>query len=181
MISYQFGVKWYKMFFISKFISFLYRWTSQCWGVYLYVQEKKGNAMLLKSCKRCGNLIPYGRVYCTTCQPIVDAQREARRVENKRASDRRYNKTRDPKYGRFYKSAGWRTLSKKRLQDDGYKCVKCGEIASEVDHIIPIQTPEGWERRLDYDNTQSLCLECHNIKHNRFKKKAKTRNRLEGR
>lgn len=129
--------------------------------------------MLLKSCKRCGNLIPYGNVYCKTCLPIVEAARKARRAESKRESDRRYNKTRDPKYIRFYRSAEWRTLSRKRLQDDGYKCVMCGKIASEVDHIKPIQTPEGWEHRLDYSNTRSLCLDCHNKRHKRFQKKRK--------
>lgn len=127
--------------------------------------------MLLKSCKRCGNLIPYGRVYCDNCAPIVEAEREARRAEAKREGDRRYNQKRDPKYLRFYRSKEWRMLARKRLQDDGYRCVNCGAIASEVDHIKPIQTPEGWERRLDYDNTQSLCLMCHNEKHNRFKKR----------
>lgn len=127
--------------------------------------------MLLKSCGRCGNLIPYGSSYCGTCKPIIEAEREARRLDSKREADRRYNKTRDPKYIRFYNSAEWRTLSLKRLQDDGYKCVKCGAFASEVDHIKAIQTPEGWDLRLDYNNTQSLCLECHNKKHNRFQKK----------
>ena len=129
--------------------------------------------MLLKSCHRCGKLISYGSPYCSICAPIVEAEREARRIEYSKASNRRYNAKRDPKYGRFYNSIEWRTLSAKRLQDDGYKCVKCGKIASEVDHIKPIQTPEGWELRLDYDNTQSLCLDCHNAKHERFRKKVK--------
>ena len=129
--------------------------------------------MLLKDCKRCGNLISYGAVYCPTCKPIVEAEREARRAERLKEANRRYNKGRDPKYLRFYNSIEWRTLSRKRLQDDCYKCVKCNKIASEVDHIIPIQTPEGWELRLDYSNTQSLCLDCHNDKHDRFKKRRK--------
>lgn len=127
--------------------------------------------MLLKSCKRCGNLIPYGSVYCSSCLPIVLAEREERLRELKKEGNRRYNKKRDPKYIRFYRSSEWKILSRKRLQDDGYKCVKCCKMASEVDHIKPIQTDEGWEHRLDYDNTQSLCLDCHNAKHNRFKKR----------
>lgn len=127
--------------------------------------------MLLKECKRCGNLIPYGSPYCRACAPIVEREREERRLEAKREADRAYNKRRDPRYSRFYCSGEWRTLSRKRLQDDGYKCVKCGAIASEVDHIIPIQIDRGWVRRLDYDNTQSLCLDCHNKKHDRFQKK----------
>ena len=125
--------------------------------------------MLLKPCNRCGGLIQYGAVYCSVCGPIVKEEREARRRELSLESNRRYNKTRDPKYGRFYNSAEWRTLSRVRLQGDGYRCVKCKAIASEVDHIKPIQTPEGWELRLDYDNLQSLCLDCHNKKHERFR------------
>lgn len=129
--------------------------------------------MLLKPCNRCGTLIQYGGVYCSVCGPVVKAEREARRSEQMKAINKRYNKSRDPKYLRFYNSSEWRILSRKRLQDDGYKCVKCGKIASEVDHIKAIQSPEGWELRLDYDNLQSLCLDCHNDKHERFKKRMK--------
>ena len=129
--------------------------------------------MLLKSCGRCGNLIPYGVAYCTRCAPIVQEEREARLRESRLKSNREYNKTRDPKYVRFYNSLAWRALAAKRLQDDKYKCTWCGKIADEVDHIIEIKTPEGWELRLDYDNTRSLCTECHNKRHNRFMKKEK--------
>lgn len=131
--------------------------------------------MLLKPCNRCGRLIPYGSSYCEECTPIVQAEREARLAESRRESNRRYNKTRDPKYVRFYNSIEWRTLSAKRIQDDNYRCVICGKIATEVDHIVEIQTPEGWERRLDYTNTRSLCNECHNKRHNRFIKKERRR------
>ncbi len=127
--------------------------------------------MLLKSCGRCGNLILYGAAYCTVCKPIVEAEREARLQEVKRKNNRDYNKTRDPKYVRFYNSIEWRTLSAKRLADDMYKCLWCGGIATEVDHIEEIRTPEGWERRLDYDNTRSLCHDCHDKRHGRFIKK----------
>lgn len=129
--------------------------------------------MLLKSCGRCGNLIPYGAAYCKTCIPIVEAEREAYMRSAKRRNNRAYNRGRDPKYVRFYNGGAWRTLSAKRLQGDGYRCVWCGGIATEVDHIIEIQTPEGWEKRLDYDNTRSLCHACHDKRHKRFKKKEK--------
>ena len=129
--------------------------------------------MLLKSCGKCGNLIPYGATYCSKCLPIVEAEREARLKETKRKNNREYNKTRDPKYVRFYNSADWRTLSAKRLEDDGYLCAMCGKIATEVDHIVEIKTPEGWTRRLDYDNTRSLCHDCHDKRHNRFIKRGR--------
>ena len=134
--------------------------------------------MLLKSCGRCGNLIPYGSVYCSICKPIVQAEREARLQEAKREGNRRYNQTRDPKYVRFYNSIEWRTLSAKRLQDDGYRCVWCGRIATEVDHIEEIKTEAGWSRRLDYDNTRSMCHTCHDKRHGRFKTKAERRKGL---
>lgn len=66
-------------------------------------------------------------------------------------------------------------LSAKRLQDDGYRCSMCPNIATEVDHIVEIKTPEGWDRRLDYTNTRSLCTDCHNKRHNRFKKRKRYR------
>lgn len=129
--------------------------------------------MLLKPCGRCRTLIPYGMSYCPKCEPIVKAEREARLEQSRRESNRRYNQKRDPKYLRFYNSKEWRVLSLSRLQYDNYKCVKCGAIASEVDHIKPIQIPGGWELRLDFNNTQSLCLDCHNKKHKRFIKRTK--------
>ena len=129
--------------------------------------------MLLKACHRCGNLIPYGSADCGTCAPIVEAQKEARMQEAKRERDRRYNKTRDPKYVRFYNSVEWRTLSAKYTQDKGYRCEHCKAMATEVHHKKPIQTPEGWELRLDYDNLELLCVRCHNDRHERFKRRMK--------
>lgn len=125
--------------------------------------------MLLKACNRCGNLIPYGTPYCKECTPIVEAEREALRLEG----NRRYNKTRDPKYLRFYNSLDWRTLSSKYTQDKGYRCEECGKIATQVHHKKAIQTPEGWELRLDYNNLELLCTVCHNKRHDRFVKRKK--------
>ena len=127
--------------------------------------------MLLKSCGRCGDLIPYGASYCSRCKPIVEAEREARLRASRLNSNRKYNKTRDPKYTRFYNSGEWRGLSAKRLQDDGYICAWCKGIATEVDHIEEIRTPEGWAKRFDYDNLRSLCHACHDKRHGRFIKK----------
>ena len=129
--------------------------------------------MLLKECKRCGNLIPYGSVYCTTCAPMVEAYREARKEEARKAANKRYNKTRDPKYTRFYNSKEWRTLSSKYTQDRGYRCELCGKIATEVHHKQPIQTDSGWIRRLDYDTLELLCVDCHSERHERFKRRKK--------
>lgn len=131
--------------------------------------------MLLKSCNRCGNLIPYGSTYCTTCAPIVRAEREARIAESKKESNKRYNKTRDPKYIRFYNGIEWRTLSARYTQDKAYRCEECGAMATQVHHKNAIQTPEGWDHRLDYNNLELLCTRCHNVRHDRFKRRPKTR------
>jgi 5-methylcytosine-specific restriction endonuclease McrA len=134
--------------------------------------------VLLKSCPRCGNLIPYGKTHCAACEPIVAAEREKRRAESARQSNRRYNKKRDPKYSQFYNSKDWRTLSARYIQDRGFRCEECGSIASAAHHIIPIQTPEGWERRMDYTNLCALCDVCHNKKPGHFLgKKKKSKNR----
>lgn len=129
--------------------------------------------MLLKECRRCGKLMPYGSTYCDKCTPIVQEQREQRLQESRLKSNREYNKRRDPKYTRFYNGADWRTLSSRYMMDKGYRCEICKEIATQVHHIKPIQTREGWELRLDYDNLKLLCTHCHNEEHDRFKRRMK--------
>ena len=129
--------------------------------------------MLMNICKRCGALVPYPHTYCDTCQQIVDKVREEAWAKSKKASDQRYNQRRDPKYLRFYQSSDWKILSQKYLQDKGYRCEGCHRIATEVHHKQPIQTPEGWERRLDYTNLEAVCKDCHNKRHHRFQAKGK--------
>lgn len=135
--------------------------------------------MILKACPRCKRMIPNGLPYCAECAPIAQAQRaEARehRAEYRRKKyNKKYNKQRDPKYSQFYNSKPWRILSRKKLQESGYKCEArlpgCTRLAVEVHHIKPIQTDEGWELRLDWDNLESLCTACHNARHKRNKQR----------
>lgn len=71
--------------------------------------------------------------------------------------------TRDGReYKRFYSNKEWRSLRYQSLLRDEFICVKCGREAQMVDHIIP--TKVDWSKRLDMDNTQSMCNECHNSK-----------------
>lgn len=120
--------------------------------------------MLLKECRRCKKLIPYGFIYCKHCQEIIDKKR----MEQKQERDRKYAKKRDPKYLRFYKSKEWKALSLKKLQSTNYRCEVCGKYATEVHHKQPIQTPQGWLKRYDFNGLQSLCVSCHNLQHKRF-------------
>lgn len=143
--------------------------------------------MIIKMCAKCKKIIEYPKTYCSDCQKIVDKQKEA----IKRASNRRYNKTRDPKFVKFRKSEEWRQLKERYLQDIqhkygdvkySYKCEDCIEenkknpeyeiqFAEEVHHLQFIETSEGWLRRLDYNNLRALCHMHHDKRHNRFQKK----------
>lgn len=136
--------------------------------------------MLMKPCPRCKRMITYGLSYCETCAPIAQAEREAakeRRAEYlQKKYNQRYNSRRDPKYLTFYRSKEWKITSKAKLSATGYKCEArlsgCTSLAVEVHHIKPIQTEEGWELRLDWDNLESVCTSCHNGRHpEKLKKK----------
>ena len=130
--------------------------------------------MLLKACPRCKRMIPHGQPYCAECAPIVEAQRAEAQERNAAYKRRKYNSQRDPKYLTFYRSKEWKITSRAKLQDAGYKCQAklpgCQHLAVEVHHTKPIQTAEGWELRLDWDNLEPVCTSCHNGRHERFKK-----------
>ena len=126
--------------------------------------------MIIKMCSRCKKPVVYPARYCETCLPAVEAEREAREQEQRRAANRAYNKRRDPKYTQFYKGRQWRMLSARYLQDHGYKCEGCGGLACEVHHMDPIQTESGWIRRFDVSNLKAVCTDCHNKEHDRFRK-----------
>lgn len=128
---------------------------------------------LMKACPRCKKLIPHGQPYCMACTPLAEAEREAK--QERRAEyltkkyNRRYNAKRaqdDPKYRQFRNSKQWKALSRAKLQDCGYKCeaglAGCQRIACEVHHVEPIRTPEGWEKRFDWDGLRGVCITCHN-------------------
>ncbi len=55
--------------------------------------------------------------------------------------------------------ARWRKMV---MQRDGYTCRKCGEPATEADHIINRAVAP--DLALDPDNGQALCKSCHRAK-----------------
>lgn len=138
--------------------------------------------MLMKSCRSCGRLIPYGTARCPECEKKHQEILIANARDSKRARDRRYNAKRDPKYRAFYNSKEWQMLSAKTMEAAGYQCARCGlklgskrddgsVVILEVDHIEPIQTDDGWDKRFDQKNLQCLCTDCHNKKHGRFQRR----------
>jgi len=82
----------------------------------------------------------------------------------KRQNDEKYQK----KYMAFYNSKAWRNLSKRYALSKNYICEECRKKGilkkgTQVHHIVPID--QDWDKRLDWDNLQLLCTECHNEKH----------------
>ena len=129
--------------------------------------------MIYKLCRKCQTTIIHPAVYCDKCLEIVEKHKE----ELEKARNRKYNDKRDPKYKNFYNSKEWYLLKEKKLQDEQYRCEfpNCNKIAVDVHHKKFIQTPEGWELRLDYDNLEALCIEHHNYRHGRFQKRKKVK------
>lgn len=128
--------------------------------------------MILKMCRKCKKPIVHPNVYCDKCLELVDKYRDELHKER----ESKYNKQRDPKFKKFYNSNDWRMLKEKKLQDEQYLCERCRKLATEVHHVKPIQTPEGWELRLVYSNLESLCVDCHNYRHGRFQRKKEVNN-----
>ena len=138
---------------------------------FFHFQSGGDDVAVLKACPRCHALIPHGLPYCTACAPTVEAQREEYREHNQALKNRQYGKRRDPKYLTFYRSKAWKQTSRAKLSDVRYKCEAklpgCTGLAVEVHHIKPIQTPEGWDIRLEWDNLEAVCTACHNSRHDR--------------
>ena len=125
-----------------------------------------------KLCPRCKRLKPVGNgaALCDECDSKNRAEKAARR-EQSRDYKREYASrldSEDPKYRRFYRSREWEMTSKQKMVDAGHKCEECGKPGTDVHHVVPIQTDEGWRRRFDVDNLKLLCVRCHNKAHERF-------------
>lgn len=129
--------------------------------------------MLMKKCanSQCGRLIPYGMTYCADCKEIADKRIEERKAKQRKNYAKNYDKKREKKYVEFYHSKVWKRLKAAYAAAKGYRCERCGAIAEQVHHKQHIQTPEGWARRLDWDNLELLCIRCHNKEHERFRER----------
>ncbi|HWE95746.1 MAG TPA: terminase TerL endonuclease subunit [Tepidisphaeraceae bacterium] len=89
-----------------------------------------------------------------------------------------YNKhVRNEKSRQFYNSAAWRGPSGARTAfiREHPTCERCQKVVAEhVHHKIPIDTPEGWERRFDPSGFMAVCLPCHNWLEARIEKQEPT-------
>ena len=125
--------------------------------------------MIVKPCPRCKRMMPYGKAYCEDCTPIAQAELEAIKERNAKKKAQQYNSRRNPQYLTFYRSKDWKRQSRAKLESVGDKCEArlsgCQTYAVEVHHIKPIQTQEGWDQRLEWDNLEAVCTACHNGRH----------------
>ena len=105
-----------------------------------------------------------------------------KRYGNQPASDRIVDKA----TMRFYKSKQWRDVREQVLKRDNYECQACkrqGKVTTidkskhkslDVDHILELESHP--ELAYDMDNLETLCVSCHNKKHNRYQSKWKMKN-----
>ena len=65
-------------------------------------------------------------------------------------------------YADYLKTEQWRTVSRERREQDGYKCVCCGSEGNlEVHHV---RYPRNWFDTTT-DDLRTLCKECHVMVH----------------
>lgn len=82
---------------------------------------------------------------------------------NKLYEDIRTSTQEGKEYKQFYSSKAWRELRYQTLLDNGFICNVCKVREATIgDHIIP--TKVRWDMRLDKNNIQAICNECHNRK-----------------
>ena len=96
--------------------------------------------------------------------------------KSKPASDRKIDK----ETMKFYKSRKWRETRQRVLERDNYECQECkkqGIVKTidhtkhkslDVDHIKELDSHPNLA--YDMDNLVTLCVSCHNKKHNRYQK-----------
>ncbi|MGY3750999.1 HNH endonuclease [Vagococcus acidifermentans] len=114
----------------------------------------------LKQCNKagCRNLVPYNERFCE--KHFINAKTENDLYENRKKIG--------GKYFKFYHGRKWKKLSKLYRLNNPI-CVHCERRniirkVDVVDHKIPIKSQEGWKKRYDENNLQSLCHSCHNTK-----------------
>jgi phage terminase large subunit-like protein len=70
---------------------------------------------------------------------------------------------RDPKIKAFRDTQQWRRLSLD-VRTDHPTCQRCNASwSTSVHHVKPLNTPDGWEHRLDREGLRALCDSCHEL------------------
>jgi 5-methylcytosine-specific restriction endonuclease McrA len=73
---------------------------------------------------------------------------------------------------KFYNSKEWKLSRQYKLASVNYRCERCGGIAVEVHHKIPITQENIYNPSITIgrENLEAICIECHNKVHGRFEK-----------
>lgn len=121
--------------------------------------------MVLYLCARCGAATPNRKHICDRCAERMPAAQRERYAG--------YDKLRDPVTVKFYHSAAWKALRRKKLQLAGYLCEECVaewkaglrseadvRMATDVHHVEELS--KNWSRRLDLSNLKAECAAHHN-------------------
>lgn len=102
---------------------------------------------------------------------MTQSEYQQERERNRQRNAKRYNtNTRyNDKYMEFYHSKEWRSKRKQVLLRDKYLCQSClrkGYVNPVkkgqrfyVHHIIELK--DDWNKRLDMNNLETVCAECH--------------------
>lgn len=104
---------------------------------------------------------------------MTQSEYKAQRERNRQQSAKHYNTNtrygKDSKFMEFYHSKEWRNKRKQVLLRDKYLCQSClakGIVNPVkkgqrfyVHHIIELK--DDWSKRLDMDNLQTVCSQCH--------------------
>jgi 5-methylcytosine-specific restriction protein A len=75
--------------------------------------------------------------------------------ERERSARRRQDAARKP-----YTTGKWKHTAR-RVRFEQPLCVRCGRIATDTDHVVPIRDGGA---PYSLDNLQPLCRECHGLK-----------------
>ena len=86
---------------------------------------------------------------------------------------KRYNKTRynedNIDYTTFYNSTAWKRTREQALIRDMYLCQQCLKdgIVNDKQLIVhhKIEIKEDWGKRLELENLETVCTQCHNRIH----------------
>lgn len=110
---------------------------------------------IMKRCNRpsCTNYISTSETYCEEHKNHNYKQYERIRTSTEKGRE----------YKRFYDTKEWKELRYQVLLEAGFICEMCNRNEATIgDHKIP--TKVRWDLRLDRDNVQGVCPECHNKK-----------------
>lgn len=64
----------------------------------------------------------------------------------------------------FYNSSIWQKQRKYKMQQENYRCARCGGVAEDVHHKITLTETNvnDLNTSLDLNNLECICRRCHN-------------------